>query len=99
MFHVHGTRTGVAIVGEVDSFSGTTFSSVLAGVGAATADAVVLDFSGLEFADVDAMRRLAGFARTMTNQGRSVLVRDALPIVQRVWTVIGPTLDAQIQFL
>jgi hypothetical protein len=35
----------------------------------------------------------------MTNQGRSVLVRDALPIVQRVWTVIAPTLDAEIQFL
>jgi anti-anti-sigma regulatory factor len=90
---------GVAIVGEVDSFSGTTFSSVLAGVGAATADAVVLDFSGLEFADVDAMRRLAGFASTMANQGRSVLVHDASPIMQRVWTVIGPTFDAHVQFL
>jgi anti-anti-sigma regulatory factor len=99
MFHVHGTPTGVAIVGEVDSFSGTAFSSVLAGVGAATAGAVLLDFSGLEFADVNAMCRLADFARTMANQDRSVLVRDALPIVQRVWTVIGPTLESRIQFL
>jgi anti-anti-sigma regulatory factor len=97
-FQVYGTRSGLAFVGEVDRFSGPTFSSVLAGAGVATPDAVVLDFSQLEFADVDAMCRLAGFARTMRDQGRDVIVLDALPIVRRLWTLIGPTMKADLRF-
>jgi hypothetical protein len=98
-FHLQGTREGVAVVGEIDSFIGPRFTTGLSAASGATGNPIVLDFIGVDFAGVDAMYRLATFATAMADQSRLVVLRDALPVVRRAWDLVAATMKAEISFV
>ena len=75
-FHVFAGREGVALAGEVDSFSAGDLRRLLALATPPTGD-LVLELDELEFIDHHGVLAVADRARALAREGRSVQLRGA----------------------
>jgi anti-anti-sigma regulatory factor len=88
LFGVHGTPgSGIGLVGEIDCWCADQLSVLLA---AASGDLhePVLDISGLRFADVAAIRAIAGAAHELARTYGRVRLHGALPTFRKVWRLM-----------
>ena len=87
-FRVFFDDDRLVLAGSVDTFGADRLARVLASspVGAGAA---VLDLSLAEFLDVSACRVLARWARDLQGRGRHVQVRNAAPLLRRMWRILA----------
>jgi ABC-type transporter Mla MlaB component len=78
----------VAVVGDVDALGAERLTRVLAG-SPVRGGVRTLDLSGLQFADVAGCRAIAGWARSHTERGVAVELRNAPALVERAWHLLA----------
>ncbi len=94
VFVLHGD---LWIEGELDALQMDLAADLLASV-PVDGDDVVVNVSRLEFADGAATAELARFARRLGQEGRRVVLRDASPMLRRVWDLLGFSAIAPVDF-
>ncbi|MGY2067471.1 STAS domain-containing protein [Blastococcus sp. SYSU DS0619] len=92
---VDGPR--VALTGDVDALGVERLGRVLA-ASPVDGGTCALDLSGLRFADVAGCRAIARWARTRTERGIDVELRNAPPLVQRAWHLLALDEWAPVSF-
>ena len=87
-FHLHSDHdSGVVVQGELDLATSDTVASLLQAL--AEEDVVSrIDLSGLEFADVQGMRAIAGAARAMAETAGTLRIEDAPKSFSRAWQLL-----------
>ncbi|MGY2003471.1 STAS domain-containing protein [Blastococcus sp. SYSU DS1024] len=96
-FHAHVDRQPMALVGDLDVAGAQRLAEIL-GAAPVEGDTCTLDLSGLRFADVAGCRAIARWARSLTDAGVRVELRNAPPLVQRAWQLLALDRWARVAF-
>lgn len=83
-----GDASVVAVVGEVDADNCDEFRSALLEQ-ASEVDRLVVDLSGLTFIDSSGISELLRVSNSLSDDGRSMTIKDPSPAVQRVLEITG----------
>lgn len=78
--------SGVAVTGEIDAYTAPALAAALA---AADHPELVVDLSGVEFVDSSGLRVLLEAHQTRQADGRTLVLAQPSPAVQRVLDVAG----------
>ncbi|MGY2085869.1 STAS domain-containing protein [Blastococcus sp. SYSU DS0539] len=78
----------VVLTGDVDAFGAERLGRVLA-ASPVDGDTCALDLTGLGFADVAGCRAIARWARSLTERGIRVELRNAPALVERAWHLLA----------
>jgi anti-anti-sigma regulatory factor len=87
----------VWVEGELDALQARVAHELMASI-PVDGDDVVVNVSRLGFADGAATGELAQFARHLSGQGRHVVLRDASPMLRRVWELLDLSSVAPVEF-
>jgi anti-anti-sigma factor len=87
----------LAVAGEVDTFHAARLAGVLAGL-PVEGPVVTLDLAFLDFIDAAGCRALALWAQDLRARSITLELRDASPLVQRVWQILGLAELAPVTF-
>ena len=86
-FRIFADDDRLVLAGSVDTFSAGRLAGVLA-LSPVGSRGVVLDLRLAEFLDVAACRVLARWAHTLHDRALPLEIRDASPLLQRMWQVL-----------
>jgi anti-anti-sigma regulatory factor len=87
----------LAVAGEVDTFDAARLAGVLAGL-PVEGPVVTLDLAFLAFIDAAGCRVLARWALDLQARSIALELRDASPLVQRMWQILGLAELAPVTF-
>ena len=79
----------VALTGDVDALGAEHLARMLASSPVVEGSTCVLDLSELRFADVAGCRAIARWARARAAHGVGVELRNAPPLMERAWHLLG----------
>jgi anti-anti-sigma factor len=79
----------IMLAGEADMTGAAQLDTLIAGQLAGGTGQLMIDISGLRFADSASMRTLALAARTLKERGGSLVLLDPQPSVARVMALLG----------
>jgi hypothetical protein len=96
-FGLYATADGVALDGEVDACQAPLLTRALASL--PPRPALVVDAGGASFLDAAAAEALARYAAGRRAAGGDVCVRDAGPVLGRVYDLLGPSIPRSLRFL
>jgi len=96
-FRVFFDDDRLVLAGSVDTFGADRLARVLA-TSPVAGDGAVLDLSLAEFVDVTACRVLAQWARDLQDRDLDVEVRNASPLLRRMWRILALDEFVPVQF-
>ena len=84
-----GDDVQVALVGEIDAASALALQSRLSDVIEATTGEVVVNMSDISFIDSIGLRALLAIRRSLSEQGRSLVLRELSKPIRRLLDLTG----------
>lgn len=85
----HGHEILLCVQGELDVSNRDSLREVIDGLLEPSLQTLVLDLSGLSFADCASLSILLSAHQHLAEQGRELIVLDAQPLVRRLLAVTG----------